>query len=92
MCAALTKTSFIPKKIQKKFNFKFIMQLFSANAIFFDPENMKKAPSKDAHNRPQLFFCTGPAAQMALKQKSCTTKSPLMQDWVFRLDTQHFSS
>ena len=52
----------------------------------FDPENMKKTPSKVAHNRPPTFFsCTGPAAQMAQKQKSCTTKSPLMQDWVFRL-------
>ena len=28
---------------------------------------------------------TGPAAQLAQKQKSRTTKSPLMQDWVFRL-------
>ena len=25
------------------------------------------------------------AAQMAQKQKSCTTKSPLMEDWVLRL-------
>ena len=47
---------------------------------------MKKPPSKVAHNRPPTFFlCTGPAAQTAKKQKSCTTKSPLMQDWVFRL-------
>ena len=33
----------------------------------------------------QFFLCTGPAAQTAQKQKSLTTKSPLMQDWVFRL-------
>ena len=47
---------------------------------------MKKPPSKVAHNRPPTFFlCTGPAAQTAQKQKSRTTKSPLMQDWVFRL-------
>ena len=41
------------------------MQLFSADDIEFfkiikkkkiDPENMKKPPSKVAHNRPQLFF------------------------------------
>jgi len=37
------------------------MQLLSADAIVFkkkkfDPENMKKLPSKVAHNRPQLFF------------------------------------
>ena len=47
---------------------------------------MKKTPSKVAHNRPKIiFFRTGPATQMAQKQKSCTTKSPLTQDWVFRL-------
>ena len=51
-----------------------------------DPKNMKKTPSKVAHNRPPTFFlCTGLAAQTAQKQKSRTTKSPLMQDWVFRL-------
>ena len=54
--------------------------------FFFDPENMKKLPQKVAHNRPPTFFlCIGPAAQTAQKQKSRTTKSPLMQDWVFRL-------
>ena len=47
---------------------------------------MKKPPSKVAHNRPPTFFlCTGPAAQTAQKQKSRTTKRPLMQDWIFRL-------
>ena len=70
------------------------MQLFSADAsVFkeikkkkFDPENMKKLPSKVGQNRPLTFFlCSGLAAQMAQKQKSRTTKSPLMQDWVFRL-------
>ena len=71
------------------------MQLFSADAIVFskkkikknfDPENMKKLPSKVAHNRPPTFFFnTGPAAQTAQKQKSRTPESPLMQDWVFRL-------
>ena len=72
------------------------MQLFSADAtmffkenlrnIFFAPENMKKTPSKVAHNRPRpFFFITGLAAQTAQKQNSRTTKRPLMQDWVFRL-------
>jgi hypothetical protein len=52
----------------------------------FDPENMKKPPSKVTHNRPlTFFFNTGPAAQIAQQQKSHTPKSPLMQDWVFRL-------
>jgi hypothetical protein len=47
---------------------------------------MKKLPSKVAHNRPPTFFFnTGPAAHTAQKQKSRTSKSPLMQDWVFRL-------
>ena len=63
------------------------MQLFSADATMFlkkiSPENMKKLPSKVAHNRPKIiFFITGLAAQIAQKQKSRTTKSPLMQDWV----------
>ena len=45
---------------------------------------MKKTPSKIAHNRPRpIFFSTGLAAQTAQKQKSRTTKSPLMQDWVW---------
>ena len=34
---------------------------------------------------PDPFLCTGLAAQTAQKQESRTTKSPLMQDWVFRL-------
>ena len=70
------------------------MQLFSMDTIvfskkkiefLFDLKNMKKTPSKVAHNRPQLFLCTGPAAQTAQKQKSRITQGPLMQDWVFRL-------
>ena len=40
------------------------------------------------------FFCirlyTGPAAQTAKKQKSRTTKSPLMQNWVFKLGCRHY--
>ena len=52
---------------------------------------MEKLPSKVAHNRPPTFFlCTGLAAQTAQKQKSRTTNSPLMQDWVFRLGHEHF--
>ena len=39
--------------------------------------------SKVAHNQTRIFFFnTGPAAQTAQKQKSRTTKSHLMQDWV----------
>ena len=50
------------------------------------PPKMKKLPSKVAQNRPPPFFlCTVPDAQTAQKQKTFTTKSPLMQDWVFRL-------
>ena len=70
------------------------MQLFSADAIvfsneiqiFFDPENMKKTPSKVAHNRPPIFFYVlARLPKTAQEQKSHTTKSPLMQEWVFRL-------
>jgi hypothetical protein len=50
---------------------------------------MKKIPSKVAHNLPlTFFFNTGPAAQTAQKHKSRTPKSPLMQEWVFRLGWQ----
>jgi hypothetical protein len=61
------------------------MQLFSANATIFAHENRKEMPSKVAHNWPRFFFSIGPAAQTFQKQKSRTTKSPLIQDWVFRL-------
>ena len=45
---------------------------------------MTKLPSNVGHNRPAtIFLCTGPSSQTAQKQKSCTTKSPLMQDWGF---------
>jgi hypothetical protein len=62
---------------------------FLVQTLFFDPQNMKKPPSNVAHNRPPTFFInTGPIAQTAQKQKSCIPKSPLMQDWVFRLGTR----
>ena len=55
------------------------MQLFSADTIvfskkkikFFDPENLKKLPSKVAHKRP-------PTAQTAQKQKSCINSNYLL--------------
>ena len=63
-----------------------LLSVFKKNKEkIFDPENLKNVPSIVAHNRPQLFLCTGPPAQVAQKQISGTTKSPLMQDWVFRL-------
>ena len=47
---------------------------------------MKKTPSKVAYNGAKIiFFSTGSAAKMAQKQKSRTTKSPLMHDWVLKL-------
>ena len=46
---------------------------------------MRYTPLKFAHNCPSTFLCTGLAAQTTQKQKSCTTKSPLMRtgysDW-----------
>ena len=58
------KFFFLKSDLKKIYNFnKSIMQLFSADAsvfkkkkLFFDPENMKKTPSKVAHNRPPNFF------------------------------------
>ena len=62
------------------------MQLFSADAVFkITPKTWKNCPQKLLIIGNQLFLSTGPAAQTAQKQKSHTTKSPLMQDWVFRL-------
>ena len=41
-----------------------MLQYFQFFFVFFGHENMKKTPSKVAHNRPQTFFSsTGPAAQ-----------------------------
>ena len=60
------------------------MQLFLADAVVFS-KKLKKTPTKVAHNIPNLFFSTGLGAQTAQKQRKRTTKSPLMQDWVFRL-------
>ena len=61
------------------------MHPFSEDAVVFskkkilDPENMKKTTLKVAHNQPQTsFFCTGPAVQMAQKQKS---RTPGYIDW-----------
>jgi hypothetical protein len=70
------------------------MQVFSADAtmfskkfkLFFLPlKTWKNHPQKLLIIGPDLFLCTGLAAQTAQKQKSRSTKSPLMQDWVFRL-------
>ena len=69
------------------------MQLFSADPtmfskifnIFLPLKAWKKHPQKLLIIGPELFFITGRSAQTAQKQKSRTTKSPLMQDWVFRL-------
>ena len=65
---ALKKVFFSCFLGQKNFFYKKgIMQLFSADAIvfskklkknFFDPQNMKKPPSKVAHNRPRPFYFT----------------------------------
>ena len=55
------------------------MQLFSmvfSKQNFFYPQNRKKRPQKMLIIGPQLFLCTGLAAQTAQKQKSRTTKSP----------------
>ena len=52
---------------------------------FYSKKVLKKCPQKLLIIRPQLFLSIGLAAQTAQKQKSRTSKSPLMQDWVFRL-------
>ena len=97
------KKFYSKKKILKKLKqnkTKNIMQLFSAGAIVFSkkksrffltPKTWKNCPQKLlTRNRPQTFLCTGPAAEMAQKQKCRTTKSPFMQDLVFRLGSKQF--
>ena len=50
------KPSFIPKKIQIKIQKKIQKGFFIYLLCKLDPENMKKTPSKIAHNRPPTFF------------------------------------
>ena len=70
------------------------MQLFSAEAKVFskffkkisDPKNMKKPPSKVAHNRPPTSFNVLVRLPKRPKNRNLVPpKSPLMKDWVFRL-------
>ena len=62
------------------------MQLFSADAIvfskkfvilFFDPENMKKKPSKFAHNQPQTFFMYWPGCSNGPQTEILYLQKPL---------------
>ena len=49
--------------------------VFKKKNFFFDPENMKKPPSKVAHNRPPTFFMywpgcpNGPVTEIMYHQK-----------------------
>ena len=52
--------------------------------IFLPLKTWKKHPKKLLIIGPDPY-CIGPAAETAQKQESRTTKSPLMQDWAFRL-------
>ena len=65
------------------------MQLFSADAIVFlkkiDPENMKKTPSKIAHNQPQTFFYVLARLPKRPRNRNPVPPKAQMQDWVFRL-------
>ena len=62
ICAALKKNSFIQKKIQKKFKKKYTYYAtfqWGRYSVFkkkFDPENIKKQPSKVAHNSQPILF------------------------------------
>ena len=59
------------------------MQLFSAEAKVFskffkkisDPKNMKKPPSKVAHNRPQFFFSTANRPKTSPNLDFCSIKT-----------------
>ena len=54
--------------------------------MHFSHENMKK-PLKVTSNNNFHYWPNWPNGP---KQKSRTTKSPLMQDWVFRLGCQYY--
>ena len=80
MYAAL-KNQFYSKKNKKRkkkilCNFLVRTLVFPKNFSFFP-----RKPQKLLRMGPQLFLCTCPAGQTAQKQKSCTTKSPLMHDY-----------
>ena len=50
---------------------------------------MKKSPSEVGYfGKLSEIFITALAAQTAWKAEFCTTKSLLMQDWVFRLGSR----
>ena len=78
------KTVVFQKKFKTNKKKRFIMQLVSKDAIMFTPKTWKKCTQKLLIIGPH-FLRTGLAAQTAHKQKSHTTKCPLMQNWVFRL-------
>ena len=65
------------------------MQLCSADATIFLNKNLTFcfAPENIKNKRPQKLLIIGQIffSVLAQKQKSRTSKSPLMQDWVFRL-------
>ena len=77
-------TYFEAKKIEKKM--KKITTLFSKNWKKILPlKTWENCPQKLLIIGPIYFVSTDLATQTAQKQKHRTTKSPLMQDWVFRL-------
>ena len=88
----LAYLKFIIKFVRISFHlFKLhFMQLFIADATIFLKKNWNFSLSLKTWKlliiSPEpIFFSTCPATQTAQRQKSRTTKSPLMQDWVFRL-------
>ena len=72
-------------KFKKKIAFILCNFLVWRLQYFQNLKTRKNLPQKLLIIGPIFFFITGPAAKTAPKQKFSTTKSPLMQDWVFRL-------
>ena len=80
----LSNNLFWGKKNEKKL--KKITTLFSKNWKKILPlKTWENCPQKLLIIGPIYFVSTDLATQTAQKQKHRTTKSPLMQDWVFRL-------
>ena len=73
-CVGIQTPDFSAKLSRPKF--EFLRRLDLSNSGFLELLNF-------TIDTIFFYFSTVPAAQMAQKQKSHTTKSLLMQDWVF---------
>ena len=93
MCTAQKNPVLSKKKFFKYFFYFINYEFFIVDAMVFskknDPENMKK-PQKLLTISPNFFVLDWLLKRSRIINLVRTTKSPLMQDWVFRLVGQHY--